>query len=151
MDMHNHHFTADPNGLAGSVIVQHLKTDGCKSEITRTRNEPDPKEHAAFFKLFLDNEQENTPLAMAGEGGFLVNDANPDAVGEWYASVKSAGITESETYHRQHGVHATVLLPTNQSGPLDYFDSPVSHRVSAHIRQFQNLGFAYGNEDDHRG
>lgn len=148
MDKHNRNLIAEHNGLARSVIVQHLKTDGCKGEITRTRNEPDPKEETALFKLFLEKKQKNTLLALVGEGDFLVNDAHSDSVGEWYASAMIAGITANKAYHRQHGVHAITLMSINQSGLLVYFDLPVSHRVSAHIHQFQNLGFASGNKYD---
>jgi GDP-L-fucose synthase len=55
---------------------------------------------------------------------------------EWYAIAKIAGIKMCQAYHRQHGLNAISLMPTNLYGPGDNFDLNASHVLPALIRKF---------------
>ncbi|MEN9306249.1 MAG: hypothetical protein RL173_181 [Fibrobacterota bacterium] len=55
---------------------------------------------------------------------------------EWYAIAKIAGIKMCQAYHRQHGMNAISLMPTNLYGPGDNFDLNASHVLPALIRKF---------------
>jgi GDP-L-fucose synthase len=55
---------------------------------------------------------------------------------EWYAIAKIAGIKLCQAYHRQHGMNAISLMPTNLYGPGDNFDLNASHVLPALIRKF---------------
>jgi len=53
-----------------------------------------------------------------------------------YAVAKIAGIQMCRAYHKQHGMHAISLMPTNLYGPHDNFDLQSSHVLPALIRKF---------------
>jgi GDP-L-fucose synthase len=55
---------------------------------------------------------------------------------EFYALAKIAGIKLCQAYHRQHGMNAISLMPTNLYGPGDNFDLNSSHVMPALIRKF---------------
>lgn len=55
---------------------------------------------------------------------------------EWYAIAKIAGIKLCQAYHRQYGMNAISLMPTNLYGPGDNFDLNSSHVMPALIRKF---------------
>jgi len=55
---------------------------------------------------------------------------------EWYAIAKIAGIKLAQAYHRQYGMEAISLMPTNLYGPGDNFDLETSHVVPALLRKF---------------
>jgi GDP-L-fucose synthase len=55
---------------------------------------------------------------------------------EWYAIAKIAGIKLAQAYHRQYGMEAISLMPTNLYGPGDNFDLQTSHVVPALLRKF---------------
>ena len=55
---------------------------------------------------------------------------------EFYALAKIAGIKLCQAYHRQHGMDAISLMPTNLYGPGDNFDLNSSHVMPALIRKF---------------
>jgi len=57
---------------------------------------------------------------------------------EWYAIAKIAGIKMCQAYHRQHGMEAISLMPTNLYGPGDNFDLNSSHVMPALIRKFHD-------------
>jgi len=65
---------------------------------------------------------------------------------EWYAIAKIAGIKMCQAYHRQHGMNAISLMPTNLYGPGDNFDLNASHVLPALIRKFHEAKLA-GNKD----
>ncbi len=53
-----------------------------------------------------------------------------------YAVAKIAGIQMCRAYHKQHGMRAISLMPTNLYGPGDNFDLTSSHVLPALIRKF---------------
>jgi GDP-L-fucose synthase len=55
---------------------------------------------------------------------------------EAYAIAKIAGIKMAQAYHRQYGLSAICLMPTNLYGPGDNFDLNTSHVLPALIRKF---------------
>jgi GDP-L-fucose synthase len=55
---------------------------------------------------------------------------------EPYAVAKIAGIVMAQSYHRQYGMNAISLMPTNLYGPQDNFDLESSHVLPALIRKF---------------
>jgi GDP-L-fucose synthase len=55
---------------------------------------------------------------------------------EWYAIAKIAGIKLAQAYHRQYGMEAISLMPTNLYGPGDNFDLQTSHVLPALLRKF---------------
>jgi GDP-L-fucose synthase len=55
---------------------------------------------------------------------------------EWYAIAKIAGIKLAQAYHRQYGMEAISLMPTNLYGPGDNFDLETSHVLPAMLRKF---------------
>ena len=55
---------------------------------------------------------------------------------EFYAIAKIAGIKMCQAYHRQHGMNAISLMPTNLYGPGDNFELNSSHVMPALIRKF---------------
>ncbi|MGP8247157.1 MAG: GDP-L-fucose synthase family protein [Bryobacteraceae bacterium] len=55
---------------------------------------------------------------------------------EWYAIAKIAGIKLAQAYHRQYGMQAISLMPTNLYGPGDNFDLETSHVLPALLRKF---------------
>jgi GDP-L-fucose synthase len=55
---------------------------------------------------------------------------------EPYAIAKIAGIVMAQSYHRQYGMNAISLMPTNLYGPEDSFDLESSHVLPALIRKF---------------
>jgi len=55
---------------------------------------------------------------------------------QWYAIAKIAGIKTAQAYHKQHGLNAISLMPTNLYGPGDNFDLQNSHVLPALIRKF---------------
>lgn len=57
---------------------------------------------------------------------------------EFYAIAKIAGIKMCQAYHRQHGMNAISLMPTNLYGPGDNFDLNSSHVMPALIRKFHD-------------
>jgi len=57
---------------------------------------------------------------------------------EWNAIAKIAGIKMCQAYHRQHGMNAISLMPTNLYGPGDNFDLNASHVLPALIRKFHD-------------
>lgn len=61
---------------------------------------------------------------------------------EWYAIAKIAGIKMCQAYHRQHGLNAISLMPTNLYGPGDNFDLNASHVLPALIRKFHEAKIA---------
>lgn len=65
---------------------------------------------------------------------------------EWYAIAKIAGIKMCQAYHRQHGMNAISLMPTNLYGPGDNFDLNVSHVLPALIRKFHEAKLAGAKE-----
>jgi GDP-L-fucose synthase len=54
---------------------------------------------------------------------------------EWYAIAKIAGIKLAQAYHRQYGLRAISLMPTNLYGPGDNFDLQSSHVLPALMRK----------------
>lgn len=65
---------------------------------------------------------------------------------EWYAIAKIAGIKMCQAYHRQHGMNAISLMPTNLYGPGDNFDLNASHVLPALIRKFHEAKLAGAKE-----
>ena len=61
---------------------------------------------------------------------------------EFYAIAKIAGIKMCQAYHRQHGMNAISLMPTNLYGPGDNFDLNSSHVMPALIRKFHDAKLA---------
>jgi GDP-L-fucose synthase len=57
---------------------------------------------------------------------------------EPYAVAKIAGIVMAQSYHRQYGMNAISLMPTNLYGPEDNFDLESSHVLPALIRKFHD-------------
>ena len=57
---------------------------------------------------------------------------------EPYAVAKIAGILMVQSYHRQYGLNAISLMPTNLYGPEDNFDLESSHVLPALIRKFHD-------------
>jgi GDP-L-fucose synthase len=55
---------------------------------------------------------------------------------EWYAIAKIAGIKLAQAYHRQYGMDAISLMPTNLYGPGDNFNLETSHVLPALLRKF---------------
>jgi GDP-L-fucose synthase len=55
-----------------------------------------------------------------------------------YAVAKIAGIVTAQSYHRQFGMNAISLMPTNLYGPGDNFDLNSSHVLPALIRKFDD-------------
>ena len=55
---------------------------------------------------------------------------------ESYAIAKIAGIKLAQAYHRQYGMEAISLMPTNLYGPGDNFDLETSHVLPALLRKF---------------
>jgi GDP-L-fucose synthase len=55
---------------------------------------------------------------------------------EPYAVAKIAGIKMCQAYHRQYGMSAVSVMPTNLYGPNDNFDLETSHVLPALIRKF---------------
>jgi GDP-L-fucose synthase len=55
---------------------------------------------------------------------------------ETYAVAKIAGIKMCQAYHRQYGMCAVSVMPTNLYGPNDNFDLETSHVLPALIRKF---------------
>lgn len=55
-----------------------------------------------------------------------------------YAVAKIAGIVMAQSYHRQYGMNAINLMPTNLYGPGDNFDLESSHVIPALIRKFDD-------------
>ena len=55
-----------------------------------------------------------------------------------YAVAKIAGIVMAQSYHRQFGMNAISLMPTNLYGPGDNFDLNSSHVLPALIRKFDD-------------
>jgi GDP-L-fucose synthase len=55
---------------------------------------------------------------------------------EPYAVAKIAGIKMCQAYHRQYGMSAASVMPTNLYGPNDNFDLETSHVLPALIRKF---------------
>lgn len=55
---------------------------------------------------------------------------------EAYAIAKIAGIKMCQAYHRQYGLNAISVMPTNLYGPNDNFDLKTSHVLPAMIRKF---------------
>lgn len=53
-----------------------------------------------------------------------------------YSIAKIAGIMMADAYRRQHGFHATSLMPCNLYGPEDNFSLANSHVIPAMIRKF---------------
>ena len=53
-----------------------------------------------------------------------------------YAVAKIAGIQMCKAYHRQFGMRAISLMPTNLYGPNDNYDLETSHVLPALIRKF---------------
>ena len=53
-----------------------------------------------------------------------------------YAVAKIAGIQACKAYHKQFGMRAISLMPTNLYGPNDNFDLQKSHVLPALIRKF---------------
>lgn len=64
---------------------------------------------------------------------------------EWYAIAKIAGIKMCQAYHRQHGMNAISLMPTNLYGPGDNFDLNSSHVMPALIRKFHEAKMGSAN------
>lgn len=65
---------------------------------------------------------------------------------EWYAIAKIAGIKMCQAYHRQHGMNAISLMPTNLYGPGDNFDLNASHVLPALIRKFHEAKISEAKE-----
>lgn len=65
---------------------------------------------------------------------------------EWYAIAKIAGIKMCQAYHRQHGMNAISLMPTNLYGPGDNFDLNSSHVMPALIRKFHEAKLSGAKE-----
>ncbi len=65
---------------------------------------------------------------------------------EWYAIAKIAGIKMCQAYHRQHGLNAISLMPTNLYGPGDNFDLNASHVMPALLRKFHEAKLAGAKE-----
>lgn len=65
---------------------------------------------------------------------------------EWYAIAKIAGIKMCQAYHRQHGLNAISLMPTNLYGPGDNFDLNASHVLPALIRKFHEAKISGAND-----
>jgi GDP-L-fucose synthase len=57
---------------------------------------------------------------------------------EPYAVAKIAGIVMAQSYHRQYGMNAISLMPTNLYGPEDNFDLESSHVLPALMRKFHD-------------
>ncbi len=57
---------------------------------------------------------------------------------EPYAVAKIAGIVMAQSYHRQYGMNAVSLMPTNLYGPEDNFDLESSHVLPALMRKFHD-------------
>ena len=55
-----------------------------------------------------------------------------------YAVAKIAGIVMAQSYHRQYGMNAISLMPTNLYGPEDNFDLESSHVLPALMRKFHD-------------
>ncbi len=59
-----------------------------------------------------------------------------------YAVAKIAGIQMCKAYHRQFGMRAISLMPTNLYGPNDNFDLTSSHVLPALLRKFHEAKIA---------
>jgi GDP-L-fucose synthase len=59
-----------------------------------------------------------------------------------YAVAKIAGIQMCKSYHKQFGMRAISLMPTNLYGPNDNFDLTTSHVLPALIRKFHEARLA---------
>ena len=63
-------------------------------------------------------------------------DGKLETTNQWYAIAKIAGIHSCQAYHKQYGMNAISVMPTNLYGPGDNFDLHSSHVLSALIRKF---------------
>ena len=63
-------------------------------------------------------------------------DGIPYAGSAPYALAKAMNVMLAESYRRQHGFNAIVLVPGNIYGPFDNFDLDNSHVIAALIRKF---------------
>jgi GDP-L-fucose synthase len=58
-----------------------------------------------------------------------------ETTNEGYAIAKIAALELGKMYHRQYGMHAISLMPTNLYGPNDNFDLATSHVLPALLRK----------------
>jgi GDP-L-fucose synthase len=58
-----------------------------------------------------------------------------ETTNEGYAIAKIAALELGKMYHRQYGMHAVSLMPTNLYGPNDNFDLATSHVLPALLRK----------------
>ena len=63
-----------------------------------------------------------------------------------YAIAKIAGIKLAQAYHRQYGMEAISLMPTNLYGPGDNFDLETSHVLPALLRKFHEAAQSHAPE-----
>ena len=60
----------------------------------------------------------------------------PQAESAPYSLAKAMSVIQAQSYRRQHGFNAVVLVPGNLYGPWDNFDLGNSHVIPALIRKF---------------
>lgn len=60
----------------------------------------------------------------------------PQAESAPYSLAKAMSVIQAQSYRRQHGFNAIVLVPGNLYGPWDNFDLNNSHVIPALIRKF---------------
>ena len=68
-----------------------------------------------------------------GEAEFLTGPLEP--TNEGYAISKIAALEMTKMYHRQYGMSAVSLMPTNLYGPNDNYDLETSHVLPALLRK----------------
>lgn len=72
-------YVAGHGGMVGSAIVRHLKANGFKNLLLKTRSELDLTNQAAVDCFFAESRPEYVFLAAAKVGGILANDTQPAA------------------------------------------------------------------------
>lgn len=70
-------FVAGHNGMVGSAIIRHLRANGAKRIITRTRSELELTDQAAVREFFQKEKPDQVYMAAAKVGGIHANNTYP--------------------------------------------------------------------------
>lgn len=133
--------------VGGILANNTYPVDFIRSNLMVQNNIIDASHYAGVRKLlFLGSSciyPKMAPQPMKEE--YLLTGAL-EPTNEWYAIAKIAGIKLCQAYHRQHGMNAISLMPTNLYGPGDNFDLNASHVLPALIRKFHEAKLAGAKE-----
>lgn len=133
--------------VGGILANNSYPVDFIRSNLMVQNNIIDASHYAGVRKLlFLGSSciyPKMCPQPMKEE--YLLTGAL-EPTNEWYAIAKIAGIKMCQAYHRQHGMNAISLMPTNLYGPGDNFDLNASHVLPALIRKFHEAKLAGAKE-----